>query len=801
MPIPPRALRFLLCFPALASAADKVTYDDHVFPLFQRSCLNCHNPDKTKGGLDLSTYGGAMKGGSGGKIAEPGDATSKILAVCMQTVEPKMPPEGDKLGADQIELLKGWIDGGLLENKNSSAKKPSKPKFETALKSDPAAKPDGPPPMPEHLLLEPVVTTARASAVHALAASPWAPLLAVTGQHQILLHDSGTLELVGILPFPGGDPLSLAFTPDGRHLIAGGGVPGKSGVTVTYEVRSGERLLTAAKEFDSVLAADIRPGFDVVATGGPSKLLKLWDTRSGQPVASIKKHTDWITALDISPDGILVASGDRNGGVWVWEAASGNEFHTLRAHQAGISALAFRADSNLLATASEDGTIRYWEMNGGSEVRKNDAHPGGVTAFAFARDGSAVSAGRDRKVRLWKPDFSPARELAKDLPGLPVAVALTADGSRAFAADHLGVIRAWQTSDGKPAGEFTNNPPAIATRIASLSDALRAQPEPLAAAERAAEEAARKLNEAKDAVETATKAAKQARAIHEAAKHGESEMRAKLEEIRRQLGPRRDRLDQLNRDLTALRQDLEGKRQTQAALPEAERQPDTLKLQEERVRALSMEVATLQQETGGLAAEEQTLPAAIEGAARATVAAADRIQPADDAIGPKREAVAPAEKAVAEAKAAVETAKGSLAGLQASEKRWKAAAINARAIATREQAERLTTENEDRLANFAAAEQALDAPLTALNAKRAEREAFAARCQEPSSAADPVIREEMAATLAALDRRVAALAGAAEAAALQVSRLRGELDGAAAPLHDTAREAERLRDGYLSALK
>ena len=229
--------------------------------------------------------------------------------------------------------------------------------------------------MPAHLLLEPPVVTTTASAIQALAASPWAPLLAVTSQRQILLHHIETLELIGILPFPEGDPVSLAFTPDGRYLIVGGGVPGKSGITVTFDVTTGTRLLSAGKEFDSVLAADIRPGFDIVATGGPSRLFKLWNTESGALIKSIKKHTDWITALDLSPDGVLLASGDRNGGVYVWESETANEFHTLRAHQAAISAAVFRADSNILATSSEDGTVRFWEMNGGWRSQKNRRPP------------------------------------------------------------------------------------------------------------------------------------------------------------------------------------------------------------------------------------------------------------------------------------------------------------------------------------------------------------------------------------------------------------------------------------------
>jgi WD40 repeat protein len=464
-----RHLVILVIFSPLAFAEDKTTYDDHVFPIFQQSCLNCHNPDKTKGGLDLSSFTSSLKGSSGGKIVEAGDVGSPLITAVLQSGEKKMPPEGDKLSGDQIAVLQRWIEGGLLENKSSAARKAPKPKFETALRSDPATKPSGPPPMPAHLLLEPPVVTSRPPGIHAIAASPWAPLLAITSERQILLHSTEDLELVGILTFQEGNPISLEFTPDGRYLIVAGGVQGKSGVTVTFDITTGNRLLSVAKEFDSILAADIRPGFDIVVTGGPSRLLKIWNTETGALVKSVKKHTDWITALDLSADGVLLASGDRNGGVWVWESESGSEFQTLRGHQAAITATVFRADSNLLATASEDGTVRFWEMNGGSEVKKNDAHPGGVTAFAFARDGSSVTAGRDLKAKFWKPDFSLARELVQNLPALPTAAAVDWEGKRAFIADAQGCVRVYQIADSKAVGEMTANPPPIQVRLQSLT--------------------------------------------------------------------------------------------------------------------------------------------------------------------------------------------------------------------------------------------------------------------------------------------------------------------------------------------
>ena len=251
-----RPLVIVFALLAPGHTQDVVNYDDHVFPIFQQSCLNCHNPDKAKGGLDLSSYTTTLKGGSGGKIVEPGEIGGPLVTCVLQTGEKKMPPEGDKLASPQIDARKRWIEGGLLENKKSSARKPSKPKFETALRSDPSKKPEGPPPLPEHLMLEPCVVTDRATAIHSIVASPWAPLLAVTGQHQILLHHTESLELIGILPFPEGEPVSLSFTPDGRYLLVGGGVPGKSGVTVTVtlDITNGTRLLTTGKEFDTILA-------------------------------------------------------------------------------------------------------------------------------------------------------------------------------------------------------------------------------------------------------------------------------------------------------------------------------------------------------------------------------------------------------------------------------------------------------------------------------------------------------------------------------------------------------------------
>ena len=87
----------LFLAPVLLQGQDKVTYQDHVRPVFENRCLNCHNPDKKKGGLDLSTYAGTLAGGSGGMSVDAGDANSALIKCIKFEKEPFMPPKSDKI--------------------------------------------------------------------------------------------------------------------------------------------------------------------------------------------------------------------------------------------------------------------------------------------------------------------------------------------------------------------------------------------------------------------------------------------------------------------------------------------------------------------------------------------------------------------------------------------------------------------------------------------------------------------------------------------------------------------------------
>jgi hypothetical protein len=458
---------------ATSHAADpeKITFVDHVLPVLESACLNCHNPDEAKGGLDLTSYSAAMSGGSGGAIAKAGNPDgSRIVTLCTHAEEPFMPPNKPKIADDKIAILRKWVEGGLLETKSSKAKKSSGPTLAATVEVG-AGRPKDPA-MPQHVLLQPEVVTARSNAITAIAASPWAPLVAIGGQKQVLLYESEHLDLVGILAFPEGFPEDISFSANGSLIVAGGGRGGKFGKAVAWDVKTGERVIEVGKEFDTALAADISPDHGRVSLGGPGRNLKIYDTRTGEQLHSIKKHPDWLLEVEYSPDGVLLASGGRTGDLYVWEAEGGIEFYELKAHQLAITGMSWRADSNVLAACSEDGQVTTWEMQKGTNLKKWAAHPGGAQDVDFSPDGSKiVTCGRDNRVKIWDLNGTLQREIT-GFSDIVTACTFTSDGKRVISGDWNGSLVVWNVADGAKIGELISNPPPIQVQQQRAKDSI-----------------------------------------------------------------------------------------------------------------------------------------------------------------------------------------------------------------------------------------------------------------------------------------------------------------------------------------
>jgi len=96
-------------------------YTAVIDPIFKQTCLNCHGPNKSKGGLRLDTAANLLTGGGSGSVIEPPGATrsllGKRLALPLDS-EDHMPPDGKRqLSANELALLRWWLDAGAPTDK------------------------------------------------------------------------------------------------------------------------------------------------------------------------------------------------------------------------------------------------------------------------------------------------------------------------------------------------------------------------------------------------------------------------------------------------------------------------------------------------------------------------------------------------------------------------------------------------------------------------------------------------------------------------------------------------------------
>ena len=92
----------------------RIDFVQDVQPILAKSCYTCHGATMQRAGLRLDLKSIALKGSDNGPVIVPGNSASSRLIHLVAGLEPGkiMPQAGDRLTAEQVGLLRAWIDQG-----------------------------------------------------------------------------------------------------------------------------------------------------------------------------------------------------------------------------------------------------------------------------------------------------------------------------------------------------------------------------------------------------------------------------------------------------------------------------------------------------------------------------------------------------------------------------------------------------------------------------------------------------------------------------------------------------------------
>ena len=95
--------------PETPAVASDLTWDNAIGAILQAKCTACHGAGAL-GGLNLSTYADAMKGGASGEVIIPGDSANSLLVTKQQAGG-----HPGQLTSEEIAQVIDWINAGAPE--------------------------------------------------------------------------------------------------------------------------------------------------------------------------------------------------------------------------------------------------------------------------------------------------------------------------------------------------------------------------------------------------------------------------------------------------------------------------------------------------------------------------------------------------------------------------------------------------------------------------------------------------------------------------------------------------------------
>ncbi|MEZ4958052.1 MAG: DNA/RNA non-specific endonuclease [Saprospiraceae bacterium] len=273
---------------------------------------------------------------------------------------------------------------------------------------------------PTQLQIQTIVQTSHAEGVLAVAISPDGRYLASAsgGDSAVKLWNLKKGTLIRNFPGHSGWVQSIAFSPDGQHLLTGAW----DGSAKLWDLQTGKCLHDYFGQHTNAVC--FTPDGKVV-TGGGSGTAFLWDLFSKAPIRQFTGHTDEIFSVAVSKNGKYLVTGSVDGTAKLWDLnKDGDNLRKTFTHSSPNIVHSVAIDpaddpQYIITTATSklrhhDGgplpdqippPIKLWNINGPENeaaAHEFTGHAGNVYAVAVSPDGKLlVGGGKDKKIWVW----------------------------------------------------------------------------------------------------------------------------------------------------------------------------------------------------------------------------------------------------------------------------------------------------------------------------------------------------------------------------------------------------------------
>ncbi len=200
---------------------------------------------------------------------------------------------------------------------------------------------------------------------------------------------------------------SVAFSPDGKHFAAAGGLR----AAFIYDLESEKAIGGLADHTQSIYATHYSDNGKWFFTTGRDGKVMVYETEKYDKIAELlpefdlaKAHPQQLPnyALATTPDQTLIAVGGSGGVLRLYRTSDWQLEKVLSIHKGNIRSISFSPDGNLMATGSSDKYAIISDMKTYEPVETLEGHGDTVFSTQFSPDGQLfVTGGKDARLRIW----------------------------------------------------------------------------------------------------------------------------------------------------------------------------------------------------------------------------------------------------------------------------------------------------------------------------------------------------------------------------------------------------------------
>ena len=245
---------------------------------------------------------------------------------------------------------------------------------------------------------------------------------------------------------------AVAYSPDGKFLA--------TGTWDTYRVEN-NKTVNLWDPATGALVMELSPPYGpeynagvtamtfsydsrylIVSYSGSGRAnnLVVYDVIQGTTVGTIKDHMG-AYRLAFSPDNKYLAYGNYKKNIYIVEFSTRNVIKSIDTGFAGfINSIVFSPDNRLIAASSVDKTIKIWNFETGKPQKTLVGHKGQVVNIVFSPDSKYIYSGSyDKKIIIWDANTGRAmKDLEINIDSV-FAVSFSKDG-RYIAAGHKSIV-------------------------------------------------------------------------------------------------------------------------------------------------------------------------------------------------------------------------------------------------------------------------------------------------------------------------------------------------------------------------